>query len=98
MDGYAKLAWRMSAYPEFAIVRRFRALHLQNILYLQAELVELESQLRAREQENVRSEDRTKYFSARDWFTLSTDRPEEDGTVTQWDLFLQLRAKLREYS
>ncbi|KAK8199122.1 uncharacterized protein BKA78DRAFT_290817 [Phyllosticta capitalensis] len=43
--GYPKLAQRMGLKPETAIFRRFAFLNKLNILYLQAELAELEKQL-----------------------------------------------------
>jgi hypothetical protein len=49
-EGYAQIAWRMSRHPDLAIVRRFRAMNLQNILYLQAELNELEDTLKQQEE------------------------------------------------
>src|SRR5256885_6813876 len=36
-EGYAQIAWRMSVFPELATTRCFRALNMQNLLYLQAE-------------------------------------------------------------
>jgi hypothetical protein len=47
MDGYAKVALLMSRHNEYGIVRRFGELNFKNLLYLQAELVELEAQLQA---------------------------------------------------
>ncbi|KAK4692568.1 hypothetical protein P7C71_g4665, partial [Lecanoromycetidae sp. Uapishka_2] len=46
MEGYAKLSSCMSADYEFAIFRKFGALNLQNLLYYQAELMDLEEDLR----------------------------------------------------
>jgi hypothetical protein len=40
-NGYTKLAIQMGQYSEMAIFRRFGALNAQNLLYLQAELVQL---------------------------------------------------------
>jgi hypothetical protein len=71
MEGYAKLASLMGAYPEVAIVRRFAALNAQNILYLQAELVNLESRLRLVEEEDRNSGDPSRVDCAVDWFKLS---------------------------
>jgi hypothetical protein len=71
MDGYAKLASLMGAYPEVAIIRRFAALNAQNILYLQAELVNLESRLRRVEEEDRNSGDSNRVDCAVDWFKLS---------------------------
>ena len=45
MEGYAKLASFMASDSEFAIFRRFGALNAQNLLYYQAELMDLETHL-----------------------------------------------------
>jgi hypothetical protein len=43
--GYTKLASVMGKNPELAIFRRFSALNAKNLLYLQAEHVNLEARL-----------------------------------------------------
>jgi hypothetical protein len=52
MKGYAKLGLLMGEFPEVAILRRFSALSAQNLLYLQAELRQLEVDLRKYAQED----------------------------------------------
>lgn len=47
--GYPSLSQEMGRNPEFAIIRRFGALNVQRILYLQAKLMVLEQQLRRQE-------------------------------------------------
>jgi hypothetical protein len=42
--GYEGLARFMGAYPELAIFRRFGALNLRNIMFMQAEIADLEEQ------------------------------------------------------
>ena len=46
MEGYSKLASLMGTYSDTLIFRHFGALSAQNLLYLQAELVHLEHELR----------------------------------------------------
>ena len=70
MAGYAKIATLMGAYPEVAIIRRFAALNMQNVLYLQAELVNLEARLRKYEEEDRDSGDQTRVDYALNWFKL----------------------------
>jgi hypothetical protein len=70
MDGYAKIATLMGAYPEVRVVRRFAALNAQNILYLQAELVNLESRLRRYEKEDRECGDQARKDYAVNWFKL----------------------------
>ncbi|KAK8072282.1 hypothetical protein PG996_005630 [Apiospora saccharicola] len=96
MKGYAKIASFMGQQPEAAMVRRFADLNLQNILYLQAELVGLEEDLRRIETGNNSKED-----LHLDWYTLA----HADGTVDggheakrQWKTFTMLRQRLKEYN
>ena len=101
MEGYAKIASIMGSHPEVAILRRFGALNAQNLLYLQAELVALEQDLRAISAKDSTSneQNRTKY--SRDWYTLSRSQNQTTGgedAGKQWQTILQIRAKLKEYS
>jgi hypothetical protein len=97
MEGYAQLAWRMSVHGDLAVVRRFAALNIQNILCLQAELVHLEERLREKERANSSSENETLRWYARDWQTLSRGQSHEGEDESQWRLCLRVRERLREY-
>ena len=88
----------MSVHGDLAMVRRFSALNIQNILYLQAELVHLERRLRDKETASNRSENERVRWHARDWQTLSQDQAPEGEDECQWRLCLRIREKLREYS
>lgn len=94
MEGYAKLAALMGAHPEVMFLRRFGALSAQNLLYLQAELVQLEYEFRECSRENENSEDTNRRKYSKDWFTLAHA---EDGCEEQWTLMLRIRQKLKEY-
>ncbi|KAF2094721.1 hypothetical protein NA57DRAFT_45802 [Rhizodiscina lignyota] len=96
MKGYTKIAALMSQYPESAIVKRFSDLNIQNILYLQAELVGLQQDLRRCEAENETSRDVEKEQLLLDWYTLSSTRDGEEDNE-QWQLALRIREKLKEY-
>jgi len=93
ISGYPKFAGRMELIPEIAIFRRFGALNAQNLLYLQAQLVSLEQELRAREKEDSVSGHANYAF---DWFWLQ--RSAEGGHCAQWDLVKKTRKMLKEYS
>ena len=45
VEGYPKLAGYITSLPEVAIFRRFGAMNARNLLYLQAELTDLEAAL-----------------------------------------------------
>jgi len=104
MDGYAKLATFMGAYPEIAIVRRFAALNAQNLLYLQAELVHLETSLRELEKADKRSGDIKRIDCALDWAQLR-NYVESEGSSgggmprnKRWELMSEINTMLEKYS
>jgi hypothetical protein len=96
MKGYGKIGALMGNFPESAIVKRFSDLHVQNILYLQAEIAGLELDFRRCEAENENSRDGEKQQFSLDWYTLSTTKDEREDTE-QWQLALLIRKKLKEY-
>ncbi|KAK7914545.1 hypothetical protein PG985_012248 [Apiospora marii] len=96
MKGYAKVASFMGEQPEAAMVRRFADLNLQNILYLQAEIVGLEEGLRRIETENGCNED-----IHLDWYSLAHADVTAGGgqeAKRQWKTFTMLRQRLKEYN
>ena len=97
MAGYARLASLMGTYPEVAIFRRFGALNVQNLLYLQAEITILENELRRTENADLESADQDRAIYGRDWQTLS-DSIDGSGDGSQWRTFLKNRERLKEYS
>ena len=101
MEGYAKIASIMGSHPEVAILRRFGALNAQNLLYLQAELVALEQDLRAISAEDSTSNEQDRANYSRDWYTLRQSQNQTTGSEDagkQWQTILLIREKLKEYS
>lgn len=97
MEGYAKLAQLQGRYPQLSIFRRFASLNARNLLYLQAELIDLEDRLeKITLLDMASSEARRKDFS-RNCFSLSMSNG-SDGLNEQWQLALRIRDKLKEYS
>ena len=87
----------MGEHPESALVRRFGDANILNILYLQAEIVGLQKDLRGIEDRNERSQSEdVKSFSV-DWFSLA-HLHDEAGSEEQWNKVLELRLRLSEYS
>jgi hypothetical protein len=95
MEGYACAAAFMHHNSEMAIFRRFSTISNQNLLYLQAELVELEFDLAqlVKEDQKPGHPNRPRY--AKDWWYLSHSGRDGDGA--QWQKVLEIRAKLKEY-
>lgn len=94
MEGYAKVAQLMGEHPEFAIFRRFRALNMQDMLYLQAEITHLEAELNQVEQDNPSHGNRKNH--AYDWWSMANGQGE--GGTTQWAIVQEMRDKLEKYS
>ena len=92
--GNPMLAGRMGSIPELSVFRRFGALNSQRLLYLQAELIHLERQLRGREQTDDGS---NKDYSV-DWAKLRNSATCPDECNLQYELMNKIWDKLREYS
>jgi hypothetical protein len=93
-EGYAKVAELISAYPELAIFRRFGALNMQSLLYQQAELTHLESELRTIAEEDIQAGDSLDHHQ--DWWTLAHDP--SGNARRQWELVQDIQVKLDKYS
>lgn len=100
MDGYRKVAELMAEHEEFAIFRRFRALNMQNLLYLQAEITHLEKDLGDLADRDSGHPQRL--YHNRDWWSLANGQSEEDQDQDQdqdqWQKVLQLRKVLEIYN
>jgi hypothetical protein len=96
MEGYSKIARLMALYPEFGILRGFKQLNFQNLLYLQAEITHLEDELRDCVAEDNGRRDRP--YNSTDWWSLSHPPEEQEDDHEQWDKVLEIRKKLEKYS
>ncbi|KAF2195699.1 hypothetical protein K469DRAFT_649806 [Zopfia rhizophila CBS 207.26] len=94
MEGYAKVAQLMGTHSDVAILRRFQSLNVQNLLYLQAEIIHLESELREVARRDTRKANRKSH--AHDWWSLSQGECEAD--TEQWEAVLAIREKLEKYN
>ena len=96
MADYNKLAALVGTHQELAIFRKFGALNAKNLLYMQSELIHLQSELDGIELENKHSGDSEK--SA--FLTSLFDLQDSDGTSKdlQWRKVMEIRGKLKSYS
>ncbi|KAL8788161.1 MAG: hypothetical protein Q9213_001800 [Squamulea squamosa] len=95
MDGYPRLARLMGSNPALAIFRRYGSLNAQNILYMQAEINELEKELQDIAREDRLSEHAERQRYSREWWRLARA---QGADSLQWKKCLEVRAKLNEYS
>ena len=96
MAGYDELADFITADPGLSIYRRFSYLTTKNIIYLQAELVNLEAQLR-----NIIRDDRNSQKAEKEQFPYSVwhlKHSAESPDSLQWMKVLEIRKTLQEYS
>jgi hypothetical protein len=96
IPGYPKLGWRMGLVPEMGIFRRFATLNAQMLLYMQSELIHLESELRKQELEDSKSSQPYESKYSRDCFFLHNPSKEVDDK--QLRLVTDIKAKLKDYS
>ncbi|KAH7085024.1 hypothetical protein BKA63DRAFT_574049 [Paraphoma chrysanthemicola] len=94
--GYPKLAARIEIQPELGMYRRFGALNAQNLLYYQAELTDLEEQLREQQTQDDQNPKGKKSMYAKTWYRLRES--EDDGDTDQIDLVMKIRRTLKEYN
>ncbi len=93
MEGYSKLATLVGddrTDGHFLIFQKFESISAQNLLYLQAEIINLKENLDKIAE--IDSEDPERQIFTQDWEALSSS-PES----LQWRKWLELRRKLKEY-
>jgi len=97
VNGYPSLAAFIASDKEqsASVYRSYRRLTSRNLLYLEAELFELERQLDEFDEEDLRNGDLTAKQFARDWSTLSTS--DDPRCVKRRKLMRRTRAKIKEY-
>lgn len=104
MSGYDKLASFIGLDRGLSIYKRFASLNAKNILYLQAELVNLEAELKNIALEDIRSENPEKepfpysVFHLKRSYQIHEYENDQIGHPTQWLKVLEIRQLLKEYS
>lgn len=102
MEGYPAVAEVMSTNDGLDIFRRFSALNVLNLLYMQAEILDLELELEDTAAEDRNAEPSTKSNKERRKYHLSAkalrDSVRGDGDQLQWKKMLEIRKLLKKYS
>jgi hypothetical protein len=97
MEGYSNIAHLMGDDPGLAIFRRFRALNMQRLLYLQAELVQLEEELNEEQRlDHSQSQDPFRSSFSRSWTALKLSANEK-GSGQQWKKTCEVQEKIQQY-
>lgn len=94
--GYPKLAELMNILPETSIFRRFGTLNSLNLLYLQAELTDIERKLRKAQVADHKAGTGFRNIYAKNWYFLEASA--QDGDDQQLQLVNLAREKLDKYS
>jgi hypothetical protein len=98
--GYPGLSSLMAHADGFGMFKRFAALNMRNLLYMQAELMSLEDELQLatiNDQQAPNTDPRSSYSKSADALRASF-RSTEPAVREQWDKALEVRARLKEYS
>jgi hypothetical protein len=82
----------MGHYPEAAIFRRLGALNMLSLLSLQAELANLQVQLR-----DLWAEDEASHEDSERMFSTYFRAVRNSGNSLQYEMLLNIRQKLQEY-
>ncbi|KAL8840376.1 MAG: hypothetical protein Q9176_003869 [Flavoplaca citrina] len=95
MASYNRLAALISKYQELAIFKKFQTLNVKSLLYMQAELLHLENELKGIELDDESSEDLHRASLHTSVFNLK----ESSGSdhQLQWNKALEIRDKLERY-
>lgn len=94
LKGYHYLA-RFFSQTQMGLARQFNQLATLNILYLQAELCDLENQLVEQRRRDADSGDRQRVDI--DWSWLLLSEPALNNGSRQWGIMLEIREKLEKY-
>jgi len=99
LTGYPKLTILMGEFPDVAIFRRFGALTMLNLMRLQAELIEIEEELRRKQlQDDIAGQGTEKYSTILSALNKSKASKEgDDDHPNQMALLESSQAKLIKY-
>lgn len=97
-EGYRSVACFLNEKGVIPSFRQFGTLNIQNLLYMQAELVQLEAELQCIAREDAQSDDPDRQNFRYSHLKLQKSLEEGDGDDIQWRKILEIREKLENYS
>jgi hypothetical protein len=92
--GYVKLA-KFMVKRNHVVLAKYRELAIRDLLYLQAELCDIEYRLKEQEDADANSADERQYHDREWWLLQSAEKRGLGGE--HWKLVLCMREKLREF-
>jgi len=95
-ESYPRFTALQGLHYDFGIYRRFAEVNARNLLYLRAEIADLEETLKQNTTEDLEASEEDRQLCSRTWYKLS--RKPSGIHNKQWSTMLLLRAKLNEYS
>jgi hypothetical protein len=95
MSGYTKLAAFMTE-KHHPILKKYQHLAARDLLYLQAELCDLQFRYDETARKDTMAKDRERENYHRDWLNMATSQQRGFGGE-QWAIAIATRSKLREY-
>ena len=98
LHGYRTFADFIATDDELFIFRRFDRLNARNLLYLQSELIALETQLSKYDSEDIEDGSKDSILSARCWETLALRAEEHPREAERMELIRKIRKVTKKYS
>ena len=98
LHGYRTFADFIATDDELFIFRRFDRLNARNLLYLQSELIALETQLSKYDSEDIEDGRKDVILSARCWETLALRAEEHPREAERMELIRKIRKITKKYS
>jgi hypothetical protein len=101
--GYPRLADQIGHQPQLGIYRKFPALNARDLLYMQAEIIDLEKELREAENEDSQISEQRRFKYSSDWWYLQhaakvEGLDENHDAYKQRNIVARLRILLGQYS
>lgn len=96
-EAYPSYADFIASDPELSVFRRFDGLSSRNLLYLQSELLDLQTRLADFDQEDYNEKSGDVVLSAKCWETFAARAEEHPRENERMELIRKIRVVMREY-
>lgn len=96
-EAYPSFADFIASDPELSVYRRFDGLSSRNLLYLQSELLDLQTQLADFDEEDLNEKNGDVILSAKCWETFATRAEEHPRENERMETIRRIRVVMKEY-